>query len=127
MNQDLSRYHQPITDLFKIADAQRYRLTEALWFHDAARHHVDPATQDAMIVVDIDLSILGAATARFEEYEVQVREEYSWVPEIVYRRGRRKILQDFAHRERIYRTEYFRTEYEDRARENIARSLTRDL
>lgn len=28
MTQDLSRYHQPITDLFKIDDAQRYRLTE---------------------------------------------------------------------------------------------------
>ena len=89
------------------------------------RHQVVPATQDAMIVVDIDLSILGANTARFEEYEVQVREEYSWVPGIVYRRGRRKILQDFAHRERIYCTECFRIEYEARARENIARSLTR--
>lgn len=28
MTQDLSRYHQPITDLFKTDDAQRYRLTE---------------------------------------------------------------------------------------------------
>jgi ectoine hydroxylase-related dioxygenase (phytanoyl-CoA dioxygenase family) len=28
MTRDLSRYHQPITDLFKTDDAQRYRLTE---------------------------------------------------------------------------------------------------
>ncbi len=28
MTQDLSRYHQPITDLFKTDDVERYRLTE---------------------------------------------------------------------------------------------------
>ncbi|HEX5888694.1 MAG TPA: hypothetical protein VFY61_08325 [Pyrinomonadaceae bacterium] len=61
----------------------------------------------------------------FKNTRVQVREEYAWVPESLYRKARRQILQHFLDRERIYSTEYFQTEYETRARENINRSLSR--
>ena len=78
-----------------------------------------------MVLVDIDLGILGSDIERFEEYELQVREEYSWVPELLYRHGRRKILEEFANREWVYCTDHFRAAYEERARENMARSLAR--
>ena len=84
-----------------------------------------PIGRDAAVLVDIDLSILGSDMARFDEYEVQVREEYSWVPGPLFRSGRRKILQEFANRESIFTTEYFRDLYEAQARSNIARSLAR--
>lgn len=89
------------------------------------RHNAVPAGKDAEVLVDIDLGILGADVARFDEYEVQVREEYAWVPRFLYRKERRRILQEFASRPFIYCTEYFRIHYEDQARENIARSLAR--
>jgi predicted metal-dependent HD superfamily phosphohydrolase len=88
-------------------------------------HDATPAGKDAEVLVDIDLAILGSDTARFDEYENQVREEYAWVPEPLYRAARRKILQEFANRTSIYSTEYFRAEHEARARDNIARSLAR--
>lgn len=91
----------------------------------ATMHNAVPVGRDAAVLVDIDLAILGAEVERFDEYEIQVREEYSWVPGLLYRRGRRKILQEFVRRESIYSTEYFRAEYEARARSNIARSLAR--
>ena len=91
----------------------------------ATVHDAVPVGRDASVLVDIDLAILGAEVERFDEYEIQVREEYSWVPEPLYRSGRRKILQQFADRESIYNTEYFRAELEARARSNIARSLAR--
>lgn len=91
----------------------------------ATRHSAIPKNSDAMILVDIDLAILGAEIGRFEEYELQIREEYSWVPEHLYRSGRGQILREFAEREWIYCTDYFRAAYEERARENIARSLAR--
>ena len=86
-------------------------------------HNAVPAGRDAEVLVDIDLGILGAAAARFDEYEVQVRQEYSWVPENLYRAARRKVLEEFTNREWIYSTQRFRSEYEARARENISRSL----
>ena len=75
--------------------------------------------------MDVDLAILGAAESRFDEYERQVREEYAWVPENRFQSGRRSVLESFAGRESIYRTEPFRVRFETRARENIARSLAR--
>ena len=91
----------------------------------ATQHSAVPAGTDAMVLVDIDLGILGADIGRFEEYEAQIREEYTWVPEPLYRQGRQKILEEFAAREWIYCTDYFRAAYEDRARENIGRSIAR--
>ena len=86
-------------------------------------HNAVPAGRDAEVLVDIDLGILGAEASRFDEYEVQVREEYSWVPESLYRAARRKVLEQFVSREWIYSTEPFRRSYEARARDNISRSL----
>jgi predicted metal-dependent HD superfamily phosphohydrolase len=88
-------------------------------------HNAVPAGRDAAVLVDVDLSILGADAARFDEYERQIRKEYSWVPGPLYRKARRQILRAFLDREKIYSTEYFRAHHETQARENIARSLDR--
>ena len=89
------------------------------------KHNAVPVGRDAEVLVDVDLGILGSAPARFDEYEGQVREEYPWVPGPLYRKERRRILQEFANRPTIYRTDYFRAAYEAQARDNIARSLAR--
>ena len=91
----------------------------------ATMHNAVPVGRDAEVLVDIDLGILGARADRFDDYEMQVREEYSWVPESLYRAARRQVLEQFVNREWIYSTELFRTKYEARARENLARSLAR--
>ena len=89
----------------------------------ATKHDASPAGADASLLVDVDLSILGAEAARFDEYEAQVREEYSWVPEPAFREGRVRILTAFLARPHIYATEDFRARLEERARGNIERSL----
>jgi predicted metal-dependent HD superfamily phosphohydrolase len=89
----------------------------------ATRHDAAPSKSDAKLVVDVDLSILGAEELRFDEYERQVREEYAWVPEAVFRRERRRILEGFLRRPRIYLTEYFHATREARARFNLERSI----
>ncbi|HET6972890.1 MAG TPA: hypothetical protein VFH96_02635 [Pyrinomonadaceae bacterium] len=91
----------------------------------ATMHKAVPVGRDAELLVDIDLGILGAGVDRFDAYEIQVREEYSWVPESLYRAARTKVLEQFVSREWVYSTELFRNKYETRARENITRSLAR--
>jgi predicted metal-dependent HD superfamily phosphohydrolase len=81
------------------------------------------ATADGRL--DVDLAILGADAARFDEYEKQVREEYRWVPAMLYRRTRKAILQGFLSRPTIYRMPLFIERYERPARENLARSLAK--
>jgi predicted metal-dependent HD superfamily phosphohydrolase len=89
----------------------------------ATRHSALPVGQDQALLLDIDLSILGAPAARFDEYETQVRAEYRWVPDFLFRRKRREILAEFLARDPIYATPALREVLEASARENLARSL----
>ena len=89
----------------------------------ATRHNAEPTGIDEQVLVDVDLSILGADPARFDEYERQVREEYSWVPGLVFRRERRKVLEEIIKRKTIYLSKQFIAAYEARARANLQRSI----
>ncbi len=91
----------------------------------ATCHDAMPDTQDAKVLVDIDLSILGADAVRFDEYETQVRAEYRWVPDFVFRPKRRAVMEGFLARPALYCTEWFQNLLEKKARENLARSLSK--
>jgi predicted metal-dependent HD superfamily phosphohydrolase len=91
----------------------------------ATRHDATPVGADACVLVDVDLSILAAEPLRFDEYERQVREEYRWVPEPVFRRERRKILRRLLARPALFNTTRMRESHERRARANLDRSLAR--
>lgn len=58
-----------------------------------------------------------------DEYERQVRAEYAWVPGILFRKERRKILHGFLARPAIFSTLAFRARHEAQALANIKRSL----
>jgi predicted metal-dependent HD superfamily phosphohydrolase len=89
----------------------------------STRHATIPVGHDTQLMVDTDLAILGAEPERFFEYEGQVRQEYAWVAENVFRARRAGILRGFLERPFIFSTDLFRARYERRARENISQSL----
>lgn len=89
----------------------------------ATRHAAVPDGADAKLLVDVDLAILAAPEARFAEYERQVRQEYAWVPEEAFRRGRTQVLRSFLERDAIYGTAWFGERLEVKARANLARSI----
>ncbi|MBW4459515.1 MAG: hypothetical protein KME47_04635 [Nodosilinea sp. WJT8-NPBG4] len=89
----------------------------------ATKHNAKPSTMDMCLVVDIDLAILGAGIDRFEQYDAQIRQEYAWVPEDVFRQKRAEILQSFLDRPSIYTSDFFRERLELQAQRNLHRSL----
>lgn len=91
----------------------------------ATRHAAPATTADEALLLDIDLAILGADTARFDEYERQVRAEYAWVPEVMFRHSRRALLQGFLDRETVFLTLAFTQRYEMPARANLQRAIVR--
>ncbi len=99
------------------SEATRLRVERLIM---ATTHDATPTSSDAQLLVDIDLAILGAAPARFAEYDQQVRAEYSWVPRIVYNMKRRRVLKSFLARPHIYSTSHFRERHEAQARINLA-------
>jgi predicted metal-dependent HD superfamily phosphohydrolase len=89
----------------------------------ATKTHSVGDDADAALIVDIDLSILGAEPKRFSEYEDQIRLEYAWVPEAVFASKRAEILEKFLARDRIFTTQRFYQKYERQARRNLAASV----
>lgn len=88
-----------------------------------AKHEAAAQDSDAQLLLDVDLAILGASPARFDESGRQVRAEYAHVPEPAFRAGRSRVLAGFLARPRIYLTAPFHDALEQRARANIARAL----
>jgi predicted metal-dependent HD superfamily phosphohydrolase len=89
----------------------------------ATRHTAPPVSGEAQLTVDIDLAILGQPPARFDEYERQIRIEYSWVDDTAFAKGRGDFVAAMLARPAIYSTHWFHRRYEAQARENLARSL----
>jgi predicted metal-dependent HD superfamily phosphohydrolase len=92
----------------------------------ATRHAALSNPPDEQLVVDVDLYILGAPEERFAQYERQIREEYAFVPNWLFRRKRRAILRGFLERPHIYSTQFFRAALEERARENLRGAVSPD-
>lgn len=89
----------------------------------ATRHSALPEPGDQSLLVDLDLAILGATAERFDDYELQVRDEYAWVPEAMFREKRREVLAGFLNRPAIYTTPRLRALLEPSARVNLTRSI----
>ena len=54
-----------------------------------------------------------------------MREEYAAVPDDAFAAGRTRVLQPFLRRDTVYATRHARREWNDRARLNLARELSR--
>jgi predicted metal-dependent HD superfamily phosphohydrolase len=105
-----------------VAHETRERVAELI---NATDHRASPAPGDTALVVDVDLTILGAPEEEFDAYERQIRREYAFLPEDAFRAGRRGVLERLLARPRLYTTALFHARYETAARANLARSLAR--
>jgi predicted metal-dependent HD superfamily phosphohydrolase len=91
----------------------------------ATRHQEQVTDGDAQLLVDVDLSILGRDSAVFWRYEENIRKEYAWVPEDMFRRERARILRGFLDRQSIYYHREYRERFEARARSNLEEAIAR--
>lgn len=87
-------------------------------------HNAPTQTSDEAVLVDIDLSILGAAPGTYDIFESGVRKEYKLVPSFLYRRKRAEVLRGFLDREKIYTSGCFSAEVECQAKENLSNAVT---
>ncbi|VWX62741.1 Predicted metal-dependent phosphohydrolase, HD superfamily [Burkholderiales bacterium 8X] len=90
----------------------------------ATCHDVLPEGADAELLIDIDLAILGADTARFAEYERQIRHEYAHIAPDIFEPRRQGILGRFLARAPLYRTAPMRERLEAQARRNLATAIS---
>jgi len=91
------------------------------------KHKEIPKKTDEKIIVDIDLSVFGKNSRKFNEYEEKIRREYYYVGQKLFAEKRIEILEKFLDKNRpsIYFTDFFREKYEARARINLERSISK--
>lgn len=90
---------------------------------NATKSHRAAGDADINLFTDADLSILGKPWDVYELYTKQIRAEYNIYPDIIYKPGRRKVLQHFLNMPRIFKTEQFFAKYEENSRVNLQREL----
>jgi len=100
------------------ADDARVRAAAAM-IRATAAHGAsgDPATR---LLLDLDLSVLGAPPAAYAAYAAAIRREYAAIPEAAWRLGRAGVLDRFLARPRLYQTDLFHDGLEAAARANLA-------
>jgi len=87
------------------------------------RHDSCPVGGDAALIADIDLAVLGGSAREYDAYREQIREEFAFADDDLFRTGRIAFLERLLDRPRIYTTAYVRRELEERARRNLQREL----
>lgn len=80
----------------------------------------DAATR---LLLDLDLSILGARQEDYAAYMLAVRREYAHVPDSAWRIGRGAMLRRFLARGRIFQSAPFAGRREVQAKANLSREL----
>ena len=89
----------------------------------ATQHNSPASTSDEALLVDIDLSILGASSSVYANFEKAIRKEYKWVPYFLYKKKRKEVLEQFLRRKRLYTHRYFFDLLEEQARSNLTHAI----
>ena len=91
----------------------------------ATQHHqADTNHNDSLLFLDADISILGSSTEKYKIYATAIRQEYAWLSDDEYCLGRKKVLDCFLSRQKIYTTELLFNQLEKQARLNIEAEIT---
>jgi predicted metal-dependent HD superfamily phosphohydrolase len=86
-------------------------------------HWGGPSAGDGDYFLDADIAILGAPSAVYDAYAANVRQEYAFAPDDLYRAGRSAFLNSALARPRLFRTGVFESTYAAQARTNMQREL----
>lgn len=91
--------------------------------HNKSSEEIWKKDSDIQYLLDFDLSILGTDdSSEYEWYREGVRKEYRIYPNIVYKPGRKKVLESFLERESIFLTSDFK-KLENSARKNLKEEI----
>jgi predicted metal-dependent HD superfamily phosphohydrolase len=85
--------------------------------------HTENESPELELLLDLDLEMLGSEPEIYLINTLNIRKEYSIYPDSVFNKGRTKVLEQFLNSESIYRTKFFKDNYEKQARINISEEL----
>jgi predicted metal-dependent HD superfamily phosphohydrolase len=109
--------------LASLGFSSRIIATVSRFILSTKSHQAAPDDFECQVFLDADLAILGSPPVEYGHYAVAIRQEYAWLPEAEYLVGRKRVLQRFLQRDRIYYTEPMFQAFELSARSNILQEI----
>ncbi|MBC6462400.1 HD domain-containing protein [Actinomadura sp. HBU206391] len=88
-----------------------------------ATHAPAESDRNGQVLCDADLAILAADPERYAAYAAAVREEYDFVPDEPFNRGRADVLRQLLELPRLFSTPTARDRFEATARHNVETEL----
>jgi len=76
-------------------------------------------SNDLKLFLDTDLLIFASPKNIYQQYVSNIKEEYKHVPKIIFNTKRKQILKNIYSEKYIYKTNLFRTNHEQQAKNNI--------
>lgn len=86
-------------------------------------HFAPDGDVDCQILLDADLSSLGADEDTFARHSQALRKEFDWVPDREYQLSRARFLSGILERKRIYLIDQVFEKYEEQARVNLTQAI----
>ncbi|WP_019549548.1 HD domain-containing protein [Streptomyces sulphureus] len=86
-------------------------------------HAPSPDDAAGAVLCDADLSVLAGPPEAYARYAAQIRQEYSFVPEAVFRTARSEVLAQLLALPRVFSTPYGAEHWEEAARHNVQTEL----
>ena len=107
----------------KQIDYPQHKTSKCMEMILATKKHSATGDTDIDHFTDADLSILGQPWDKYKTYYKQIRNEYSFYPDLLYNSGRKKVLRHFLNMHRIFKTDHFFIKFEAPARKNLSQEL----
>lgn len=102
-----------------VSDKATRRVCKMIRLTDRHSKDLDFISIDQQVFMDIDCSILGRDYESFQDYDEDIRSEYGFVPDKLFKEKRKDFLKEMIKRKSIFYTTYFKDKYENQARTNI--------
>lgn len=117
-----AEYAQAILQVLELPDALIERVKNLII---STKTHQVLSLNDVTnsILLDADLSILGATPIHYAAYALAIRKEYGWVSEAEFKIKRKAVLEKFLERPRLYFTAYAFERLQAGARLNLQREI----
>lgn len=113
-----------VTKLYDVDKLERYADIDVIKSIIMSTKKHQPLCDQAALVLDLDLAILGTPPHIYEEYVKSVSSEYlAHVPAELFHFGRSEFLIKFLERDTLFFTDWGKRTFEDRARANLKAEL----
>lgn len=113
-----------VRQLYDVDDLERYADIKIIEKIILSTKKHEPLCEQANLVLDLDLSILGSPSHVYSDYVTNIIAEYApYVPLDMFYAGRAAFLDKFLQRDTLFFTDWGKQTFEQRARINLSAEL----